>query len=305
MITREEFYNKCQNIISAEDKAEMEKNKKKSKITKAVVLTIEIIGAILLALINIFTLIGAAIAIIISLIIISSIFSYKWGKFKNKYADKIIECLLEGYSHQFQPNGFIESSIFRSSCFCDYFEDYSGRDLLTVDIPKDDGSPSGTNLNVCDLRTTKEVTKTDSEGRSYKQTQIVYSGVFGYVKFPFGFKCNLVLNEYMRGTSKIKLEDINFNKTFSVYSNNQVEALVILTPTLMTKLTDFNKNVKGFKLALTQEGYLFFGMARDLFELKTSEKNLTKIFDRFYDDINNILALVNEIKDNNKVFKMW
>lgn len=306
MITREEFHAKCENIISDEDKIEIAKTKRNHKLTYAILLPVEaIIGIILAFTTTVFALIGVVIVMLISTLIISGAYSYKWDKYKNKYATHIIDCLLENYAHNFTQSGYIDPMIFRSSCFYRPYDDFFGSDLLTVDIPKDDGALSGIRLNICDIRTTKEETTTDSEGRTQTRTVTVYSGAFGYINFPFQFKCDLSLNARLSGTSKIKLEDIKFNKTFDVYSNNQLEALVILTPTLMTKLLTLSNNVKGLSFALCQDGRLFISMNRNLFEVKVSKKSsINTLFDRFYDDICNILAIVDEIKDNNKVFKM-
>lgn len=306
MITREEFHAKCENIISDEDKIAINKTKRNNKITYAVVLPIEAIAGIILALTTtVFALIGVVVVMLISTLIISGAYSYKWDKYKNKYAAQIIDCLLENHAHTFTQSGHIDPMIFRSSCFYRPYDDFFGSDLLTIDIPKDDGNLSGIRLNICDIRTTKEETTTDSEGRTQTRTVTVYSGAFGYINFPFQFKCDLSLNSRLSGTSKIKLEDIKFNKTFDVYSNNQLEALVILTPTLMTKLLTLSNNVKGLRFALCQDGRLFISMNRNLFEVKVSKKSsINTLFDRFYDDINNILAIVEEIKNNNKVFKM-
>ena len=102
------------------------------------------------------------------------------------------------------------------------------------------------------------------------------------------------------------LGDIKFNKEFKTYTDNQIEALVILTPTLMTKLLSYSHRAKKFTLFLSQKGRMYFGMRRNLFKFKKRvfRKPSGKIFAKFYDDVSDILAIVNEIKDNNKVFKM-
>ena len=306
MITREEFHAKCENIISDEDKIEIAKTKRNHKLTYAILLPVEaIIGIILAFTITISMLFVAVFFILLSILLMFFAYSNKWDKYKNKYATQIIDCLLENHTHNFNQNGFIHPMIFRSSSFYEPYDDFLGSDLLTIDIPKDDGSLSGIRLNICDIQTTKQETTTDADGKTRTSTVTVYSGAFGYIKFPFQFKCDLCLNTSLRGTSKIKLEDIKFNKTFDVYSNNQLEALVILTPTLMTKLLTLSNNVKGLRFALCQDGRLFISMNRNLFEVKVSKKSsINTLFDRFYDDICNILAIVDEIKDNNKVFKM-
>ncbi|MCK5067632.1 MAG: DUF3137 domain-containing protein [Bacteroidales bacterium] len=56
---------------------------------------------------------------------------------------------------------------------------------------------------------------------------------FLYIEFPNIKKKNLV-----------KLEDRQFEKEFAVYSKDQVEARYVLTPMLMQKILDFNKQTR-------------------------------------------------------------
>ena len=305
MISRDEFHAKCQNIISETDKAEIKKTKKRSILTVVIVFILELALGFVLAIKNPPVIFVSFILMGMSYLIIHFAFAHKWNKFKDKYSIAILGCMLEGYSFTFNPNACVHQNLFRNSPFYSYYDNYLGSDLLTIDIPKDDGSPSGTILNVSDLRTTKKVTHTTSNGHKEIKDEIVYYGVFGCITFPFRFKCNLSLNHYIPGLNSIKLEDITFNKKFRVYSNNQLEALVILTPTLMTKLLGLAKKVKGLRLTITENGMLCFGMNRNLFEIKTSKKSLSNIFNRYYDDVSNILLIVDEIKNNNRIFKMW
>ena len=94
------------------------------------------------------------------------------------------------------------------------------------------------------------------------------------------------------------------NKKFKTYTNNQLEALVILTPAFMEKMLKFAHNLK-LKFYLSQNGKIYFTLNKDLFKFKTfNQKPCGKVFERFYDDILNLLVLIDEIKNNNKVFKM-
>ena len=101
--------------------------------------------------------------------------------------------------------------------FYDKYDKYTGEDLLSVKIPNDDGTPSDVSLSVCDLNVTRQETRTvrvrNADGstsiRTEEYTVTVFSGVFGYIFFPFEFKCGLALNLSKYGT-RIKLEDIKF-----------------------------------------------------------------------------------------------
>ena len=307
MISREEFKERCKKLIPQEELEKIEKDKKMQNNITKIVITVEVVFSLIVAFsTSFFALSTLPVSIIFSILIINVVFTSKRDNLKEKYASDIIKILMEGFEYSFQGEEFLDKKIYCESGFgSKRFDDYKGEDLLIVDIPKNDGTPSGVKLNICDLRVTEEDEKRNSDGSTSSTTDTVYKGVLGYVKFPFKFKCNLNINNHDWDMEKIVLEDINFNKKFKVYTDNQLEALVILTPTMMNKLMAFSQRVNGFKISIKKEGKMYLGMSRNLFELVVSSKvSFDALFGRFYDDISNILAIVNEIKDNDKVFKM-
>ena len=112
------------------------------------------------------------------------------------------------------------------------------------------------------------------------------------------------INHYLKNGGKIKLEDIAFNKSFNIYTDNDLEAYVILTPKMMEKLEKFQKTSGHFSLIILGDR-MFFHLNKNIFEMKNLKEGLdSRIFDDIYDDVNTIISIVEEIKNNNKVFKM-
>ena len=79
----------------------------------------------------------------------------KKREYRDKYIDKVLNCLLEGYEYTFDREDKIEESIFDSSQFAYDYDIYKGSDKLSINIPNDDGSPSSTYLTLCDLEVEK------------------------------------------------------------------------------------------------------------------------------------------------------
>ena len=145
----------------------------------------------------------------------------------------------------------------------------------------------------------------------------VFNGSFGYIQFNESFKANLYINcpssSFKGKTEYVKLEDINFNKKFWVYSTDQVEARYILNPRTMELINELNNKVNGgvtkvrrvISIALVgNRMYFTFGGGFKLFELNKRYHDQSEIFDNFYDDMEIILNLVKEIQMNNKIFKI-
>ena len=234
---------------------------------------------------------------------------YKWHYshkyYKENYRAKILEYLLSNCDYSFDEEGQISEKIFEDSQFGGYYEKYCGLDKLTINIPNDDNSKSQNYLTLCDLEVTKTVEDSDGDEREVT----VYEGVFGYVEFPFEFKCLLCINSSYKKSGvkieKVHLEDINFNRKFKVYCNDQIESRYILTPDFMSRLIDFNKKAGYMKLTLVGNKMYIGFPNKNLFELKDiDDEKFESMFSNIYDELSMVLELVNEIKSNNKVFKV-
>ena len=227
-------------------------------------------------------------------------------KFDNEYRNKILEKLFEGYSYTYERNGVIDSQIFARSGFSELGTDYRGQDLLSVAIPNKDGTPSATRFNICDLEITETHTYRDRQGNIETETAILYKGAFGYVSFAERFKCALGLNAScgMRGEKRIELEDVKFNKAIRTFTDNELEARVILDPVMMQKFLKLNTYAAGLKLRLrSNEGFL--SMRRNLFEARRQKgQTMAEAYGTLYDDAYLIILIIEEIRKNDKHFKI-
>lgn len=236
-----------------------------------------------------------------------SIFTRKvFRDFDDHFRDQFMAKLLEGYNYKYNRNHYISASVYSKIGFTSTGDDYSGQDLLEIEIPNKDGEPSGCWLRICDLHITEEHTYTDNDGNIHTETETIYSGAFGYVLFKEEFKCALGLDALpnVRGLKRLKLEDIEFNKQFRIHSTDQLEALRILTPDMMQKLLALNKKAKRLAVMLQYDA-LSLGFAKNLFEpTKKGAKNLAERYLPLYDDISILVKIVEEIRRNKKVFKI-
>jgi len=227
------------------------------------------------------------------------------------YKAQIIDYLLKDHPHTYDHNDYLDEKIFNDSQFHDYgfmknrYDVYEGEDLLKINIPNDDGSKSDNYLSLCDLLVEEIETNEDGE----KQTYTIYDGTFGYIDFPFNFKCALIINtSYKRKDlkfQKIELEDIKFNQKFKILGTDQIEARYILTPVMMENLMRLFKSFHRFSLVLVDDKMYLGFPYKNLFEFATLKSGRPEsIFDNFYTDIETILNIVNELKTNNKIFKI-
>ena len=106
----------------------------------------------------------------------------------------------------------------------------------------------------------------------------------------------------------VKLEDPEFMKMFGVYSNDQVEARYILTPSLMERIKELSKRVKGeFYIAFYNNKITVANNSGiNNFEASFSKSITNKeneLLVGFYTDMCNQFAIIDELKLNINIWK--
>lgn len=227
-------------------------------------------------------------------------------KFDDEFRNKFIEKLFEGYSYTYDRKGVINESIFARSRFSELGDNYEGQDYLSIAIPNKDGTPSATRLNICDIEISDTNYYTDRNGNMQQETITIYKGAFGYISFAQNFKCALGLNSScgVKGEKRISLEDVKFNKAIGTFTDNELEARVILDPVMMQKLLKLNTYANGMRIKLnSNEGFL--SMRRNLFEARRQKgQTMAEAYASLYDDAYLIILIVEAIRKEDKKFKI-
>lgn len=134
-----------------------------------------------------------------------------------------------------------------------------------------------------------------------------------FIKARTGFKGNFTDNSigaYLaNGGSKVVLEDPEFMKMFDVYSDDQIEARYILTPSLMERIKELAKRTKGkYYIAFTNNKISVANNSRtDNFEMgwgfnKSYTKNDNEVIVNFYSDLVDQFSLIDELRLNVKIW---
>lgn len=318
MVSKEEYMHFIKEMLKEEEKKDEERlkkhegNKKKLSSIAAVVFFMAVIPMFII------NFIVGIITFVIWLFVASNVKleNKTYAYYKKEYRQRAIEFLLKDCDYTFNDNSELRERDVVNSQLIGFFDDLECKDRLSINIPNDDNSKSGCYLNLCDLKATKEETREVNSfhdddfpfHRTETVTVKVYEGMFGYIEFPFEFKCLMCINSEYRKKGvvlqNVILEDNVFNKKFRVWCNDQIEARYILTPNTMEKIMFLRDKLKGLRLTLVDNKMYIASRGVNLFELGGTKEKPETMFERIYDDINVILLLVDEIKNNNKVFKM-
>ena len=310
MISKEQFHKEIEKVFN-ESQWKIWKNRLKRRtmikwIGLGIFITIFILIAILGALKSFYLFLIAPVLVLAYLGVVyiyKRVFKNNSVGIKEDGIQDVLKILLEGYKYKYSNLDSIGEMAYRRNPFRKDFDNVKGEDYLKVYIPNDDGSPSYVSLTISDVSVTKDKIIEDEHGFSHREPVLVYKGAIAEIDFHFDFKCKLNINFNPGTLKRIYFEDIEFNKQVQVFSDNELEAMLIITPSMVNKLKVFQQRAKNFNLSL-QSHYLFFEFAnKNIFEVNEKGSPI-EYFDSIYDDVELIISIVEEIKNNNKIFKI-
>lgn len=155
----------------------------------------------------------------------------------------------------------------------------------------------------------------DSDGSESERT--VFSGQWMIFDFNKYFKSNIQIWEKVLigniektkdfNLNKIEVEDIEFGKKFDVFAQNDLEAYYVLTPSMIEKIMEVEKELNGVLLFVFLNNRLHVGIKRnkDLFKVSILNKiDLESYKELFYGDLSIIFKLIDLLNLDNSLFKL-
>ena len=177
------------------------------------------------------------------------------------------------------------------------------------------GTYKGIKFEQSDMHIEEEHETTDSEGNKTTTWITIFRGRLMIFDFNKSFKSNIrVSTKYFRADklpwskkfSKIKMEDVEFNKLFSIYSQSEHEAFYILTPHFMEKIKTLTNNLNcGIMYAfIDNKLYIAIDNNTDSFEYNVFKViDEQKINEDLSKDIRLITKFVEELNLEKDLFR--
>ena len=107
-------------------------------------------------------------------------------------------------------------------------------------------------------------------------------------------------NSTKTGYTAVNLEDVEFMRRYTVYSDNQVEARYVLTPMFMERLKNISLAFKAKYLRMSFKNnkmVLLAATNKDLFMMGSAFKDSDKTtFDVMFAEICSVLGLIDELR---------
>lgn len=157
---------------------------------------------------------------------------------------------------------------------------------------------------------------TDSDGDTTYVT--IFRGQWFVFDFNKPFKANIQVcaknfSNARRGSlfsktkyNKVDMEDIEFNKEFRVYAQNELDAFYVLTPNTMEKIKELKRKTKGRLLLCFIDNRLHVGLHnnKDLFEANIFKKiNIDEENNKTLNEMKIITEFVDTLDLDNDLFR--
>lgn len=189
--------------------------------------------------------IGLLGALIISGIILFSCIAAKSGELSVYYKENIISVIISTLCQgaSFEQQKGISQGMFQGSGLFKRPDRYHSEDLIT-------GCVDATHFLCSEVHAEEKRVTTDGKGRTRTTWVDIFRGFFFMADFQKDFKGQTMVyrNAWIKlrfGEERVKLENPEFEKSFDVYSTDQVEARYLLTPTIMERLLELDKKFPG------------------------------------------------------------
>lgn len=246
-------------------------------------------------------------------LVIFILYSIPYSKYKVIYKDYYVKKALESVftDLEYKPDEGISETVIRETEMMNMGDDFESNDFFS-------GKYKNINVEQADVEITEERERENSDGDTETYTVTLFRGKWMIFDFNKPFKANMQVKSKWFDNSKIinwgkdikfkrvKLEDEEFNKYFTVYAQDEEEAFYILTPHFMDKIKKVSNNVSGELLLCFINNKLHIGLDSndDSFEPSLlSNSTEEQINNNILADIKVITNFIDQLNLDNDLFK--
>lgn len=249
--------------------------------------------------------IGMCIATAIAAFIYYTCVNNKSQELSTYYKEEVIARVLQYFCENavFTPQQGIEESVFRS---CNLFtspDRYHTEDLIQGRVDK-------TEFRCAEVHAEEKKTQVDSKGRTSQYWVDIFKGFLFIADFHKDFQGHTTVQrnslfKWSFRNSRVKLENPDFEKTFDVYSTDQIEARYLLTPSMMERLLALEAQFNTGIMVSFQNSNILVAIpdSKNHFEA-----NIWKPINdpsQIQDDFRTIHALISIIEELNLNTRIW
>lgn len=211
------------------------------------------------------------------------------------YKENVIRALVTNVYDKatYTPNIGLRSSEYNGRAFMEtYYDRYSSEDLVATN--------NEFNLTFSEVHT--EDRREDSDGDTHWVT--LFHGIYGYCNISKDINTNISItsNRLFGGKTKVKMDMPEFEKTYDVYSDNNIVAVQLLTADVMTELLDLKESLGYMFEIVIERNQIYFRIhSGNLFEMAVFKNSMgVEMLHKYYNTLEHIEKIITMINKNIK-----
>lgn len=247
---------------------------------------------------------GLLLALLLVILVTGIVFHLEGGllspRYKKELIGKLVEELIE--NGKYEPQEGLSEEAFRQTDLFNRPDRYHSEDLIS-------GQAGKTSFCFAEVHAEERHTTTNSKGQTRTTWTTLFKGFMFVADFNKDFAGHTVVLRdsflnFARG-NRVKLENVEFEKHFDVFSTDQVEARYILTPSMMERILGLDK-------VFGQDLLLSFLQSKVVIMVKSSrnhfESSLTRSVNEratLQEEYNTIISLISLIEALDLNTRIW
>ena len=220
--------------------------------------------------------------------------------YKKDIVSKLIESQVPGA--EYHPNKGISQNEFHSMNLFNKPDRYKTEDLIKGKIDK-------TDFGCAEVVAEERHVTVDSKGRRTEYWSEIFNGFIFIADFHKHFNGVTKISrdslfKFSFAGERVKLENIEFEKLYDVYSTDQVEARYLLSPSMMEKFIALDKKFKGDIVACFNNSSIYIAIPDSENHFEASIwKNITKdMIEKEFSLIFSLISIINELNLNTRIW---
>ena len=274
-----------------------ELSKRKRKVSIIVVIILLIIDALILYKIRTFSL------FVIMPIFIIDIFIYIISQiatngedieqFNNDYKEKFVNKMLENFIEELDyiPLKGLSRNVFDEAKYGGSYNKYYSDDYF-------EGKINNQKIVMADLNVQEEIKKKDKDGNETTETTTIFNGLFGKINLSKSINTTIyVTREYgFFDEQKLEMDSYEFEKAFSVYAENKITAMQLLTSDVQEDILElYNKYKIDFNIIIRNNKMYVLFETGSMFEIFSTRNNPNEVLEEYFEIMKFIYKLVDKI----------
>ncbi len=288
-------------VLENKRKELLRKGRSEGLIYAAVFLVVGVIALLILKLEGIF---GPIVIVVISVIIFITCINNKSKIFSSFYKEEVVDEIIHAFcpNATYSPNNGVGEDLFRNSGLFTSPDRYHAEDLI-------EGCLDQTSFICSEVHAEERRARSTKNGVQYYWEDI-FKGFLFIADFhkEFQGETTILRNSFFKvkmGTSRVKMENPDFEKVFDVFSTNQIEARYLITPSMMERMLKLDSNFKkGVTISFRNSTILVaIPDSKNRFEADVwSSLNDMSILKSDFSVLQSLLDIVEELNLNTRIW---